>query len=941
MLPANYQQLKERLSKTISAKRIITNPLQLLAYGTDASFYRLIPKIVVQVHTEEEAVEVIRQTGQLNIPVTYRAAGTSLSGQAITDSVLMVATHEWRKYTILDEDALKIKLQPGITGARANIHLQPFGRKIGPDPASINAAMIGGIAANNASGMCCGTDQNSYKTIADIRIVLYDGTILDTSDEQSKKAFREKHPGIIHEIEQLRDDIKSDAVLTERIKQKYKIKNTTGYSINALVDYEDPFEIIKHLMIGSEGTLAFTSDITYHTVVDEKYKACTLMIYDTIEKACDVVPMLKQTPVSAVELLDRDSIRSIEDDPDAPDYFRTLPETACLLLVEIQANEQKDMDEKEIVIRKAIESIPTIQPYKFTSNPKEYNFNWKARKGLLSTIGGLRKTGTTCLIEDVAFPIQRIGEACVALKDLFKRSGYADAVLYGHALDGNFHLVFSQDFNSPSEVQKYADMMDELADIVVNRFDGSLKAEHGTGRNMAPFVEKEWGEAAYKIMLRIKDIFDPHKLINPGVIINQNPKIHLENLKPLPAANEIIDKCMECGFCEPNCVAEGLTLSPRQRIVIAREISRLKALGEDPARLKQMLHDAKYYSDETCATDGLCGLVCPVKIDTGKFIKDWRHDQASDTAKSVASYIGNRMAGTTSVLRGGLNFVHFFHSVLGDTLMGGIASAMRTASFKTIPKWNKDMPQGAHKIKEGAVNNGQIDKVVYFPSCINRSMGKSKGYEKDDVELTKKTQELLQRAGFTIIYPEGINSLCCGMAFSSKGLKEEGTRKSKELEEALLKASDNGKYPILFDMSPCFYTFHEANQNQALRIYDPIEFMLDFVMPKLQVKHPRDIVTIFPVCSVKKIGMEQKLLQLAHLCSKEVALVDSNCCGFAGDRGFTYPELNAHGQRHLNEQIPADCKDGYSTSRTCEIGMSEYSDINFKSIFYLIDEVTK
>ncbi|MBS5978947.1 MAG: FAD-binding oxidoreductase [Dysgonomonas mossii] len=941
MLPDNYQQLKKELSKTIPSKRIITNPLQLLAYGTDASFYRLIPKIVVQVHTEEEAVEVIRQTGKLNIPVTYRAAGTSLSGQAITDSVLMVATHEWRKYTILDDEALKIKLQPGITGARANIHLQPFGRKIGPDPASINAAMIGGIAANNASGMCCGTDQNSYKTIADIRIVLYDGTILDTSDEKSKLDFTEKHAEIIREIEKLRDKIKADNTLTERIKQKYKIKNTTGYSINALVDYEDPFDIIKHLMIGSEGTLAFTSDITYHTVVDEKYKACTLMIFETIEKACEVVPMLKKTPVSAVELLDRDSIRSIEDDPEAPSYFRTLPETACLLLVEIQANEQLEMNEKEAIIRKAIEPYSTIQPYKFTSDPKEYNFNWKARKGLLSSIGGLRKTGTTCLIEDVAFPIDRLGDACVALKDLFKRLGYADAVLYGHALDGNFHIVFSQDFNSPSEVQKYADMMDELADIVVNKFDGSLKAEHGTGRNMAPFVEKEWGEAAYKIMLKIKDIFDPHKLINPGVIINENPKIHLENLKPLPAANEIIDKCMECGFCEPNCVAEGLTLSPRQRIVIAREISRLKALGEDPSRLKQMLNDAKYYSDETCATDGLCGLVCPVKIDTGKFIKHVRHEEASDTAKKVASYIGNRMAGTTSAARGGLNFVHFVHSILGDTLMGGIASTMRTLSLKTIPKWNKDMPKGANKIKDMVINEGQVNKVVYFPSCINRSMGKSNGYEKGDVELTKKTQELLQRAGFTIIYPEGINSLCCGMAFSSKGLKEEGARKSKELENALLKASENGKYPILFDMSPCFYTFHEAYENKNLKIYDPIEFMLDFVMPKLEIKHPRNIVTVFPVCSVKKIGMEQKLLQLTKLCSKEVAFVDTNCCGFAGDRGFTYPELNAHGQRHLNEQIPAGCKDGYSTSRTCEIGMSEYSDINFKSIFYLIDEVTK
>jgi len=940
MLPVNYQLLKQELLKVIPKERIVTNPLQLLAYGTDASFYRLVPKIVVQVHNEEETVWVIRQTGKLNIPVTYRAAGTSLSGQAISDSVLMVATHEWRKYTILD-DGLKIKLQPGIVGARANIFLKPFGRKIGPDPASINAAMIGGIAANNASGMCCGIDQNSYKTISDIRIVFYDGTILDTADDESKKAFQEKHPEIIQGIEELRDKIKTDTALLERIRQKFKIKNTTGYSINALVDYEDTFDIIKHLMIGSEGTLAFISDITYHTVVDEKYKACTLMIYETIETACDVVPLLKQTPVSAVELLDRDSIRSIEDDPEAPAYFRALPETACLLLVEIQGDTAEIMAEKEREIREKIASIPTIQPYKFTSDPKEYNFNWKARKGLLSTIGGLRKTGTTCLIEDVAFPISKLGKACVVLKELFKKYEYADAVLYGHALDGNFHIVFSQDFNTPSEVQRYADLMDELADIVVNRFEGSLKAEHGTGRNMAPFVEKEWGEAAYKIMKRIKQIFDPNYLINPGVVINENPKIHLENLKPLPAANEIVDKCMECGFCEPHCVSEGLTLSPRQRIVIAREIARLRALGEDPVRLKQMLKDAKYYSDETCATDGLCGIACPVKIDTGKFIKDIRHAEAGDTAKNIAGYIGHHMAGTTSLMRRGLDFVNVFHTLLGSTLMGGIASAMRTVSLKMIPKWNKDMPKGAHKIKDTVVNDGKPDKVVYFPSCINRSMGKSKGYDKGDVELTKKTQELLERAGFTIIYPEGINSLCCGMAFSSKGLKEEGARKSEELEDALLLASENGKYPVLFDMSPCFYTFHEAYTSENLKIYDPIEFMLDFVMPKLQVKNPRDIVTVFPVCSVKKIGMEERLFELAKMCSKEVAFVDSNCCGFAGDRGFTYPELNEHGLRHLSEQVPVDCKDGYSTSRTCEIGLSEYGEINFKSIFYLIDEVTK
>lgn len=939
MLSSNYQQFKDELSKVIDPKRVITNPLQLLAYGTDASFYRLIPKIVVQVHSEKEAIELIRLSGKLNIPVTYRAAGTSLSGQTITDSVLMIATHKWKKYEILD-NGLKIKLQPGITGAKANVFLKPYSRKIGPDPASINSAMIGGIASNNASGMCCGTSENSYKTIADIRIILYDGTILDTSDPQSREAFKEKHPEIIDGIIKLRDDIKADNTLYERIKKKFKIKNTTGYSINALVDFEDPFDIIKHLIIGAEGTLAFISDLTYNTVIDEKFKACTLMIFDTIEKACQAVPFLKKSPVSAVELLDRDSIRSVEDDPDAPDYFKTLPDTACVLLVEIRADDNNKMKDKEEEVRKAIESTPTIQNFEFTSDPKQYNFNWKARKGLLSSVGGLRRTGTTCLIEDVAFPIQSLAEGSIALKKLFKDLGYTDATLFGHALDGNLHLVFSQDFSSKVEVERYAKLMDGIADIVVDRFDGSLKAEHGTGRNMAPFVEKEWGEAAYKIMLRIKDLFDPNKLINPGVIINKNPEIHLENLKPLPAVNELVDKCMECGFCEPNCVAEGLTLSPRQRIVIAREVARLGA-ANNPTRLQHMLKDAKYFSDETCATDGLCGLLCPVKIDTGKFIKDFRHQQKTDKTKNRANYIGERMAGITSAGRVGLNVVSFWQSILGDSLMGGIAGGMRSISGNRIPKWNKDMPKGSRKIKHSVANEGQDNKVVYFPSCINRTMGKSKGYNKADVELTRKTEELLIRAGFTIIYPEKLNSLCCGMAFSSKGFKEEGERKLKELEQALYNCSEGGKYPILFDMSPCFYTFYNGYTNKDIRIYDPIEFMLEYVMPKLAVKNPRDIVTVFPVCSVKKIGMEQNLHKLAKMCAKDVVLVESNCCGFAGDRGFTYPELNKHGQRHLQEQIPLSCKDGYSTSRTCEIGMSEYSNINFKSIFYLIDEVTK
>lgn len=940
MLPEIYAKLYDQLTKVIDSKRIVTNPLQLLAYGTDASFYRLIPKIVVLTHNEAEAIKVIKLCNEHKTPVTFRAAGTSLSGQAVSDSVLLVATHKWKDYKIINDGKL-ISLQPGIVGAVANRHLKSYGRKIGPDPASINAARIGGIFSNNASGMCCGTHENSYKTVSDVRLVMYDGKVLDTADANSVREFKESHKSVVKEIENIRDEIKKDQKLFNRIKDKFKIKNTTGYSLNAFVDYHDPIDIIKHLMVGSEGTLAFVSNVTYETVIDEKYKACALIIFDTIDTACKAVPLLKKSPVSAVELLDRASIRSVETDSDAPQYFRTLPESACALLVECQANDSETMDKQQNAICDAIKDIPTLLPYRFTSDPIEYNFNWKARKGLLSSVGGLRKTGTSCIIEDVAVSIENLASAASAILDLFKKYHYTDAVLFGHALDGNLHLTFSQDFGHAEEVKRYANMMNELSEIIVDRFDGSLKAEHGTGRNMAPFVEKEWGETAYKLMVRIKNAFDPHALINPGVIINKNKFAHVENLKPLPAAHELIDKCMECGFCEPSCVAEGLTLSPRQRIVVAREIAALTESGADPHRLAMFKRDAKYFFDETCATDGLCALSCPVKIDTGIYVKKERFYHNSKRANKIASYIGHRMAGTTSKGRFLLNTVDQFHSLFGSSLMGSISNGLRVMSDDTIPRWNKEMPKAPEKIKKGVTNPNGNHKVIYFPSCINRTMGKSKSYKQEEIELTKKTEELLIRAGYSIIYPKDIDNLCCGMAFSSKGFKEEGARKRKELEDALFAVSEGGKIPILFDMSPCFYTFKEGFHRTDMKVYDPVEFMHEHVVPKLLIKNKKEEVVVYPVCSVKKIAKEGMLYDLAKLCADKVTVVESNCCGFAGDRGFTYPELNKHGLRHLKEQIPHNCKEGYSTSRTCEIGMSEQGGINFKSIFYLIDEVTK
>ena len=937
MLSGTYQQLYQQLTPTINSKRIFHDPLHTLAFGTDASFYRLVPKMVIKTMNEDEVSFILKESSKLGIPVTFRAAGTSLSGQAISDSVLLIAGNHWNKFRI-DADGLKISLQPGLTGGKVNSLLAPYGRKIGPDPASIDAAMIGGIAANNASGMCCGTAENSYKTMASMRVIFADGSLLDTNDPESKKQFAETHPKLIRDISEMAETVKTNSELSGRISRKFKMKNTTGYSLNALVDFTDPFDIIEHLMIGSEGTLGFIAEISYKTVVEHPFRASALMIFPDIEKACNAVSLLKSAPVAAVELMDRAGLRSVEDQAGMPGYLKTLSQTASAILVETRALQKDELDRQIAIILSAIRSILPEIPIEFTSDPKEYALLWKIRKGLFPSVGSIRKTGTTVIIEDVAFPVSRLAEATIDLQQLFEKWEYREAVIFGHALEGNLHFVFTQDFGSQSEVDRYAGFMADVADLVVSKYDGALKAEHGTGRNMAPFVEKEWGSEAFRLMKQIKQIFDPQNLLNPGVILNNDPEAHLKDLKPIPAASEKIDKCIECGFCEPTCVSAELTLTPRQRIAVYREMARLAKTGHEPHIAASLTKAFRYEGNETCATDGLCATACPVKIDTGKLIKTLRTKEIGENQKS-AIWIADRMAGVTASARVGLSAVGFFHATLGTPVMKWLSGGLRALSGNRIPLWNPYMPLGAKKINIKHKGLEAEKKVVYFPSCINRAMGISKEH-RNEKQLSEIMLKLLNKGGFEVIYPENLNSLCCGMAFLSKGYIEAGQKKSSELEAVLHKASENGKYPVLCDMSPCLFTMKE-NMKSGLKLYEPVEFILEHLLPNLEITPKNEQITVFPVCSMKKMGLEGMLVELAEKCAKKVVVPQTNCCGFAGDRGFSYPELNKHGLRNLKIQLPEDICDGYSTSRTCEIGLSLHSGVSHQSIIYLVDEVSE
>ncbi len=933
MIIGEYKRFYESLLPVIPKERMFHDALSTLAYGTDASFYRMIPKLVIRARDEREIAAILHQADLQNIPVTFRAAGTSLSGQAISDSVLVIVSHGWQNWKVLDEGR-KIRLQPGIRGGRANTYLVKYGRKIGPDPASIDSAMIGGIAANNASGMCCGTSENSYKTMADIRVILPDGTILDTGDEASCAEFRHTHAAFLEGIAAIAAEIAADPELTARIRRKYKIKNTTGYSLNAFVDFSDPIDIVKHLVIGSEGTLAFISDITYNTVVDHKHKALAMITYTNIALACEAVQILKaQGLVSAVELIDRAGVRSVDQTPGIPEFLKTIGPESCVILVETRAATAEELASRVSAITEGIASVATELPWAFTTDAKEQATMWKLRKEMLPTVAGMRRSGTTAIIEDICFPIEKLAEATVRLREVFADDGYADAVIFGHALAGNLHFMFNQDFSTAAEVEKYKHFMDDVVRLVVDRYDGSLKAEHGTGRNMAPFVEYEWGKQAYGLMQRVKALFDPKGILNPGVILNTDPMAHISNLKPCPSTKQIVDKCMECGFCEGYCVAEGLTLSPRQRVAAFREIERLRASGEEPHRAAEMQKLYKYAGEQTCATDSLCNLHCPVGADAGKLIKELRHESHSPRGEKRALWLAGHMDSVTAFLRGGLKCLNGLRTVFGTKIFGAMARGLRKLTGGALPLWNEYMPTGATKIKmPGQAPTGDL-KVVYFPSCITRSMGTTKAYSKDK-EVTQVTAALLEAAGFQIIYPEKMDSLCCGMLFSSKGYVEAGQKASNDLKAALLKASDGGKIPILCDMSPCLYTM-KANFGDELPLYEPTEFIEKFVLDRLKLKPVDEKVALFAVCSAKKMGVDPCLKRVAERCAREVVVVDSNCDGFAGDRGFFFPELNEHGLRDLHRQVEG-CDEGFAVSRTCEIGLSRNSGIVFKSIVYLV-----
>ena len=938
--------LRTTLAAIVGQDRVLDRPVDLIAFASDASFYRLIPKAVVFAGSIDEVKGLFQASHALKLPMTFRAAGTSLSGQAVSDGILVEVARNWRGLQVLDRGA-KVKVQPGVIGAHVNLALAPFRAKLGPDPASLHTCTVGGILSNNSSGMCCGVVQNAYHTLESLTFVLPSGTVIDTAQPDADETFRRSEPALWEGLLALKAELEANPELSARIRSKYKMKNTTGYSLNAFMDFQRPVDIFRNLLVGSEGTLAFIAEAVLKSVPDLPVKVTGFLLFPDIHAACAAIVPLRDAGAAALELLDRASLRSVETQPGIPPSIKGLPEGAAALLAEFQGPDESARGELERLALGATEGLNLLEPARFTHNPVEQALYWKIRSGTFPSVGAVRKRGTTVIIEDVAFPIARLADAAVDLIQLFTRHGYDEAILFGHAKDGNLHFVITQSFNDQAAVDRYERFIDDVVELVVKKYDGALKAEHGTGRNMAPFVEAEWGPEAKAVMTRLKALVDPEHLLNPGVILNADPKGHLADLKPMPGVEEEVDKCIECGYCEPKCPSRELTLTPRQRIVVRREMARLETTRENAGLLGSLREAFPYMALKTCAVDGLCATACPVGIDTGQLTKRFRRASHSQGSQKVALAVARHFAALEPLVRLGLRSGHVVQSLFGPRLMPLITKLMKVGGW--AHQWSPEMPRPAKGRLPVTARAGA--QAIYFPACISRTMGHLPG-EPSDLSIVEALVAVADRAGVPVHIPADVAGTCCGVPFSSKGFDQAHRFTVNQAIERFWRWSGEGALPVVVDTSPCTYGLTSCRayltpDNQArfdrLTILDSVAFAHDLLLPRLQVARKVGAVALHPVCSLTKMNLVPKLEGVAKACADQVLVPrDAGCCGFAGDRGFMVPELTASATKREAAEVKKEHFDGhYSSSRTCEVGMTRSTGEIYRSFLYLLEAATR
>ncbi len=952
----DFIKLTSALQGAVDEKNFSGREIDRLAIAHDASHYLLVPGGIVRPENAQDIGKIFAAAREHQIPLAFRSGGTSLSGQSSSDGILLDTRKHFKKIEVLDSGR-RVRVEPGATVMMVNNHLAPYGYKLGPDPASWSACTIGGVVANNSSGMSSGTEFNTYNTLDSMVFVLPSGTVIDTADHDADAQLREQEPEIHEGLIRLRKRVVENPASVDKIRQQFSMKNTMGYGINAFLDFEKPVDILEHLLIGSEGTLGFIASATYRTLPILPAVTTGLLVFKNLIDASESIPDLIAHGTATAELLDATSIRVAQRTGLVADALAQINvENHAAVLVEFQGQTQGEIDELSHRAEPLWKSLDLASPVTMSSNPAERNKLWAARRGLYTTVAGNRPSGTNALLEDVVVPVQQLGETCRNLSELFDQHGYRDSVIFGHAKDGNIHFMLNEQFNDAAQLSRYQAFTEDMVELILGNA-GSLKAEHGTGRIMAPFVRQQYGDELYEIMVAIKRLIDPTGLLNPGVLINEDKQSLVQNLKVAEEVEDTVDRCVECGYCEPACPSKDLTLTPRQRIVIRREMKNAEAAG-DTELLNRLQHDYRYSGIETCAVDGMCLTRCPVHINTGDLIRDLRAKDQNPVAARGWKVAAQGWGALAPAASQALNLAHLMPSLLPRT---ATQIARKVLDEDTVPQYNAQLPAGGRRRQPRA---NPLAEIVFFPACVNAMFGGVDHRGKADETNASQAFELLcERAGIEFNIPTGIEAMCCGTPWKSKGFTSGYQVMSDRVLQNLWLATRGGRLPVVCDATSCtegletmkakvraaaeYQTGRSLDADEPdfsrIEFIDAVAFTAEQILPRLEVKHKLDSLVLHPTCSMTHLGIQPQFEMIAQALSEDAVVpLNWGCCAYAGDRGMLHPELTASATRAETAEVNAREYAAYASSnRTCEQGMTEATGHTYQNILQLLERATR
>jgi D-lactate dehydrogenase len=940
------QPLRSRLVDLLGADKVLSRLTDLVRYASDASPYRYVPQAVVMPADVADVTSLFAFSRSTGVPLVFRAAGTSLNGQSQSSGILVDVRRHWSGMTV-EDDGRRARIRPGMVLEDANRVLARYGRRLGPDPASKHVATVGGVVANNAGGMRSGTHHDSYSTVRSMTVVLPSGTVVDTASPDAEQRFSATEPELAAGLMAIREEVLADADLVERVRRKFRIRNTTGYRLCAFLDANTPLEIFRRLVVGSEGTLAFIAEVVVDTVPRPPHTSVSWLHFPTVDGAARIVPTLVGLGASAVELMLAPALVAAADlMPGTPEHWRELPPQSAALLVEF-GGDAASLDSAEAQCGAILAGAGLLHPPDFTRDEEAIELAWGVREGMFGLMGKLRPEGTALIGEDVCCSPEHIADFARDIGALLGRHGFPTGVA-GHAAFGNLHFLLTPKLGDESDRRRYDAFIQDLVRLVVEDYDGSLKAEHGTGINMAPFVAHEWGPKATDMMWRLKKLTDPKGILAPGILLNRAADVHVAHLKSAPPIEDVATPCVECGFCEPACPSRNITTTPRQRIVLRREMARQPRGSRVLETLQQ---EYEYDGIETCAADGSCAPPCPVSIDTGAMIKEFRAREISEHAGRVALDVAHRWRHVESLARRGLGVADAISRVLGDAPMSSAARAARSiVSSELVPDWPGRMPKPAPR--RLPATSAQRAAAVYFPACINRIFGQPAG-----VSTGKTVVEALvamsARAGMPVVIPDDVAGHCCATPWSSKGYTQGHAYMAAKVADAVWRWSGEGRLPVVVDASSCTRGLQlevsahlgeqARNRFEQVTFVDSISWLEDNLLPRLSVPRRVRSVAIHPTCSGRDLGLTASLQRLvSRLADEAVVPVGTSCCGMAGDRGLLHPELVESALRDEKASLDArECEAYVSSNRTCELALHQVTGRAYVSVVQLAEGLTR